>query len=62
MSNSLDPDQARYSVRPDLGPICLQTTPGGKELNSTLCMWTGILYKVSREIRCFTTIVTCYVQ
>ena len=24
MSNSLDPDQARHSVGPDLGPDCLQ--------------------------------------
>ena len=24
VSNSLDPDQARYFVRPDLGPYCLQ--------------------------------------
>ena len=24
MSNSLDPDQARQNVGPDLGPICLQ--------------------------------------
>ena len=24
MSNSLDADQARHSVGPDLGPICLQ--------------------------------------
>ena len=24
MSNSLDPDQARHFVRPDLGPNCLQ--------------------------------------
>ena len=24
MSNSLDPDQDRYSVCPDLGPNCLQ--------------------------------------
>ena len=24
VSNSLDPDQARHSVRPDLGPNCLQ--------------------------------------
>ena len=25
MSNSLDPDQARHYVGPDLGPYCLQT-------------------------------------
>ena len=24
MSNSLDPDQDRHSVGPDLGPTCLQ--------------------------------------
>ena len=25
MSNSLDPDQARQNIRPDLDPNCLQT-------------------------------------
>ena len=37
MSNSLDPDQARHSVRSDLGPNCLQRLSGddnGKELNT----------------------------
>ena len=38
VSNSLDPDQARQNVGPDLGPNCLQwlsvdTTLVGKELN-----------------------------
>ena len=28
MSNSLDPDQARHFVGPDLGPNCLQKRPG----------------------------------
>ena len=32
MSNCLDPDQIRHYVRPDLGPNCLQTTFGDKEL------------------------------
>ena len=36
MSNSLDPDQARHFVGPDLGSNCLQKTLVGKE--STLCM------------------------
>ena len=27
MSNSLDPDQARHFVGPDLGPNCLQKLP-----------------------------------
>ena len=30
MSNSLDPDQARHSVGPDLGPNCLQSLPADK--------------------------------
>ena len=41
VSNSLDPDQARHFVGPDLGPICLQrlsadnkVTLVGKELNT----------------------------
>ena len=32
MSNSLDPDQARHFVRPDLGSNCLQRLSAGKEL------------------------------
>ena len=41
MSNSLDPDQARHFVGPDLGPKCLQRLSAdnksplaGKELNT----------------------------
>ena len=37
MSNSLDPDQARHFVGPDLGPNCLQRLPAdvvGKGLNT----------------------------
>ena len=41
VSNSLDPDQARHFVRPDLGPNCLQRLSAdnksplaGKELNT----------------------------
>ena len=37
MSNSLDPDQARHFVGPDLGPDCLQRLSAdieGKELNT----------------------------
>ena len=32
VSNSLNPDQARHFVRPDLGPKCLQRLSAGKEL------------------------------
>ena len=31
VSNSLDPDQARHFVRPDLGQNCLQRLSAGKE-------------------------------
>ena len=37
VSNSLDPDQARHYVGPDLGPNCLQRLSAdiaGKELNT----------------------------
>ena len=37
VSNSLDPDQARHFVGPDLGPNCSQRLSadiGGKELNT----------------------------
>ena len=41
VSNGLAPDQARYSVGPDLGPNCLrmlrQTTQVGKELKFNVC-------------------------
>ena len=38
MSNSLDPDQARHLVGPDLGPNCLQRfiTLADKELKKDL--------------------------
>ena len=36
VSNSLDPDQARHFVRPDLGSNCLQKLSAGKELNAKL--------------------------
>ena len=39
MSNSLDPDQARQNVGPDLGPNCLQRLSAddtkGKELSQS---------------------------
>ena len=41
MSNSLDPNQARHNVGPDLGPNCLQRLSGDalvdKELINDLC-------------------------
>ena len=36
VSNSLDPDQARHFVRPDLGSNYLQRLSAGKELNAKL--------------------------
>ena len=30
-ANSLDPDQARLNVGPDLGPTCLQRLSGGSK-------------------------------
>ena len=55
VSNSLDPDQARHFVRPDLGPNCLQTlsaddqkmTLVGKELkvhDSSLILINNIYF------------------
>ena len=44
MSNSLDPDQARRFVRPDLGPNCLpRLSPDNiadKELSKTWLIWS----------------------
>ena len=51
VSKSLDPDQVRHNVRPDLGPNCLQiyqqTTLAGKELSNIVAyegfFWFGLL-------------------
>ena len=50
VSNSLDPDQARQNVRPDLGPNCLQwlsadskSPLAGKELNTKQLVDTRVL-------------------
>ena len=37
VSNSLDPDQARHFVGPDLGPYCLQRLSA----NDKSCHWRG---------------------
>ena len=41
MSNSFDPDQARYSVGPDLGPNCLQRSTADDKILSSFqgCEW-----------------------
>ena len=52
MSNSLDPDQARHFVRPDLGPNCLQRlsadakVAAGKELNTEQLLDTTFWLKL----------------
>ena len=38
MSNSLDPDQARHSVRPDLGPNCLQRLSADDSVGNELIL------------------------
>ena len=37
VSNSLEPDQARHVVRPDLGSICLQRLSA----DNSRCHWLG---------------------
>ena len=44
MSNGLDPDQARRSVGPDLGPNCLQRLLADKNI---------INYQIRRRIRTY---------
>ena len=44
MSNSLDPDQARHFVRPDLWPNCLQKSLVSKELTCWFIVKFGILF------------------
>ena len=39
VSNSLDPDQVRRSVEPDLGPDCLQKLSADKEIKSYLVIF-----------------------
>ena len=51
MSNSLDPDQARHFVRPDLGPNCLQRLSADNEL--LLQMYTNILTNNANSINKF---------
>ena len=44
MTNSLDPDQARHFVGPDLGPNCLQRLSADKELklvNKLFVCWVN---------------------
>ena len=58
MSNSLDPDQDRRSVGPDLGPNCLQrlssddkkSPPARKELSQSKNIYCGCSLKVSNVV------------
>ena len=54
VSNSLDPDQARHYVRPDLGPNCLQrlqqTTLVVKELTLKAMLSMFILHTLTSPI------------
>ena len=67
-SNSLDPDQARRFVGPDLGPTCLQrlstdNTIGGKELiysNSWSEFTLGYLLLTSVSFMAFWIKLTTY--
>ena len=42
MSNGLDPDQAQCSVRPDLGPNCLQRLAA----EDKICLWQAKSTKI----------------
>ena len=52
MSNSLDPDQARRIVGPDLGPNCLQRlsadVTGRQRVNSLLTYKKIVTYRVHK--------------
>ena len=54
LSNSLDPDQARRSVRPDLGPSCLQKLladdTGRQIINSLLIFIRLYVYRFYKDI------------
>ena len=52
VSNTLDPDQARQNVGPDLGPNCLQRLSADDMLNSCwLSFLGGLVVTVSIETR-----------
>ena len=46
MSNSLDPDQARHIVGPDLGPNCLQMLSCSRQQMSPLADLFGLMLNV----------------
>ena len=51
MSNSLDSDQDRHSVGPDLGPICLQRLPADDTVGNVLYHPAGADYCIESELK-----------
>ena len=49
VSNSLDPDQARHSVAPDLGPNCLQSMLVNKELSILKNIFPYLIISISTK-------------
>ena len=54
MPNSLDPDQDRHSVGPDLGPNCLQRLSADDELPVKAM---NIYKQLSHHMKLFTSVV-----
>ena len=57
MSNSLDPDQDRHSVGPDLGPNCLQRLSADDTKKGYLCraeyfyvLHNSVAFKVENSV------------
>ena len=52
VSNSLDPDQARHFVEPDLGPNCLQKLSADKARVKVGMVFGKVLWLISTKISC----------
>ena len=58
VSNSLNSDQSKHSVGPDLGPNCLQNTPARKVFRHINSVDPGLISPVS-EIQDYLEVLSC---
>ena len=61
VSNSLDPDQARHFVRPDLGPNCLQRLSADNKMSGWICVQTvhKVISRQQKKVGRVNTKQTC---
>ena len=60
VSNSLDPDQDRHSVGPDLGPNCLKKLSVPPARNISLILTILDLQEVGPDLHCFQLFLEIY--